>query len=70
VRFARGGEPTYVSEIIPTLPPLSIPGHAGDLKVGTACIIIDHLLDDTDEIINQLEAAADADERDDNDDDR
>lgn len=46
----RGKEPNYVRKENPKLsPPLSIPGHPGDLKLGTARSIIDMLLDDVDE---------------------
>lgn len=44
-----GHEPTYIKGTDPTLRPLTIPGHASDLKVGTARSIIDQLLDDVDE---------------------
>ena len=56
IRSKRGKEPTYENEAIRTLPPLSIPGHTNDLKTGTACCILDTLLDDVDELRNQLEA--------------
>ncbi len=47
---SRGKEPNYVRTSDPSLsPPLSIPGHKGDLKVGTAISIIDGLLNDVDE---------------------
>lgn len=50
VQDSRGKEPTYVRENDPALsPPLSIPRHAGDLKVGTARSIIDALLSDIDD---------------------
>ena len=43
----RGKEPTYVRNVPPRLPfPLSIPRHAGDLRVGTAKSIIKSLLKD------------------------
>lgn len=46
----RGSEPNYVRKDNPALsPPLSIPGHAADLKIGTAISIIDALLSDVDE---------------------
>lgn len=49
-RDSRGKEPTYVRESDPSLtPPLSIPGHTGDLKVGTAVSIIDALLSSVDD---------------------
>jgi hypothetical protein len=50
VRDNRGKEPTYVRQLNPKLsPPLSIPGHTGDLKVGTTKSIIQALLQDVDE---------------------
>jgi hypothetical protein len=45
-RHPKGKEPTYFNEILPELPPLSIPGHGGDLKSGTAKSILDQLDDD------------------------
>jgi hypothetical protein len=46
----RGKEPTYVRSRDPALsPPLSIPGHPGDLKPGTARSVIDTLLSDLDD---------------------
>ncbi len=46
----RGKEPTYTRERDPALsPPLSIPNHPGDLKIGTARSIIDALLSDVDD---------------------
>lgn len=46
----RGKEPTYTRERDPSLsPPLSIPSHAKDIKVGTALSIIDALLSDVDD---------------------
>lgn len=56
----RGKEPTYVREIDPALsPPLSIPGHSGEMKVGTARSIIDALLNDVDDWELFLQGAAD-----------
>jgi hypothetical protein len=50
VRDSRGKEPTYVRQLNPKLsPPLSIPGHTGDLKVGTTKSIVQALLQDIDE---------------------
>jgi hypothetical protein len=45
-RHPKGKEPTYFNEILPDLPPLSIPGHGGDLKPGTAKNILDQLDED------------------------
>lgn len=46
----RGKEPTYTRELNPALsPPLTIPKHSGDMKVGTARSIIDALLSDVDD---------------------
>lgn len=46
----RGKEPTYVREDAPELsPPLSIPKHPGDMKVGTVLSIVETLLNDVDE---------------------
>lgn len=44
-----GHEPTYIKTTDPKLRPLTIPGHAGDIKVGTARCIIDQLLSCVDE---------------------
>lgn len=44
-----GHEPTYIKTTDPMLRPLTIPGHPGDMKVGTARSIIDQLLSDVDE---------------------
>lgn len=56
VKDPRGKEPNYVRKKDPSLsPPLSIPGHTGDLKIGTAISIIDALLDDVDEWSTYLE---------------
>ena len=47
---SRGKEPTYTRTRDPALsPPLSIPRHSGDIKVGTARSIIDSLLSDVDD---------------------
>lgn len=63
VKDNRGKEPTYVRESDPTLsPPLSIPGHPGDIKPGTARSIIDSLLDDLDEWDIHLQQTTDEDE--------
>lgn len=49
-RANRGKEPTYTRERDPSLsPPLSIPNHPGDVKLGTARSIIDALLNDVDD---------------------
>lgn len=46
----RGKEVNYTRKRDPALsPPLSIPQHPGDLKVGTALNIIDALLSDVDD---------------------
>lgn len=48
-RSNRGKEPTYTRDDSPVLcPPLSIPNHPGDMKVGTARSIIQALLNDAD----------------------
>lgn len=44
----RGKEPTYINETLPYLRPLSIPGHPGTLKKGTALSILNHLEGDAD----------------------
>lgn len=47
---SRGKEPTYTRTRDPALsPPLSIPKHSSDMKVGTARNIIDALLSDVDD---------------------
>lgn len=67
VRDHRGKEPTYVRENNPALsPPLSIPGHPGDIKPGTARNIIDALLDDVDEWAIHLQEVEDDDDNHDN----
>jgi hypothetical protein len=49
----RGKHPTWVSHILPTAPPLSIPDHGGrDLNRFTAQVILDQLEED----LNALEA--------------
>jgi hypothetical protein len=45
-RGSRGKEPTYIRTEPPRLPPLSIPGHAVDVRIGTAKSIIKTLLKD------------------------
>lgn len=46
----RGKEPTFVRLREPALsPPLSIPKHSGDMKIGTARSIIEALLSDVDD---------------------
>lgn len=48
----RGKHPTYVRQpLLPGVPayPVSIPGHPGDLKSGTAKNIVNSLLNDVDE---------------------
>lgn len=49
-RHPRGKEPTWVSEELPGRPPLSIPGHPGDLNKHTARAILDQLEEDLDEL--------------------
>lgn len=45
----RGKEPTWVRKNDPSLsPPLSIPHHSKDMKLGTVRSIVDQLLDDLD----------------------
>ena len=39
-------EPTYFSTFLRDLPPLSIPGHGGDLRPATAMCIFDQFDDD------------------------
>lgn len=59
-RVDTGKEPTYVNKDHPEWVPLSIPGHPGDVKVGTCCRIIDALLSDIDEweiALNQSDEA-------------
>lgn len=46
----RGAEPNYIRVGVPALaPPLSIPNHPGDMRIGTLRSIVDQLLDDCDE---------------------
>jgi hypothetical protein len=47
--FGGGNHPNYVRSEPPKFMPLSIPNHSGDIPIGTACIIIEHLLNDCDE---------------------
>jgi hypothetical protein len=42
-RHRRGKEPTYISELLPTARPVSIPSHPGSLKRYTAENILDRL---------------------------
>jgi hypothetical protein len=42
----RGKEPTYVSLVLSSTRPISIPNHSGVLKVGTANNILDQLEQD------------------------
>lgn len=49
-RENRGKEPTWIRKESPyLLRPLSIPAHSKGVKTGTACSIIDALLDDVTE---------------------
>ncbi|MDA8190656.1 MAG: hypothetical protein M0Z68_04060 [Gammaproteobacteria bacterium] len=48
-RVNQGKEPTYMNGDYPQWGTLTIPGHSGDLKIGTARSIIDTLLSDADE---------------------
>jgi hypothetical protein len=63
-RTNRGKEPTYERPaLFPNSPayPLTIPGHPGDLRVGTVKSIVNALLNDVDEWkqrLDQDEAAA------------
>lgn len=45
----RGKEPTFERNDPPPLPPLTIPGHPGDIAIGTARSVINQLLNDCDE---------------------
>jgi hypothetical protein len=57
-RVNRGKEPTYErAALLPDLPayPLTIPGHPGDLRVGTVKSIVNDLLNDVDEWKQWLE---------------
>ena len=49
VKSKRGKHPTYVSTLMATRNPLSIPGHP-TIKTGTACGILDELESDVDEL--------------------
>jgi len=49
-RANRGDEPTYVSELLPRSNPISIPGHRGNVKVGTAGNILDQFEADLDRL--------------------
>lgn len=44
-----GSHPTYIRSEPPPFFPLSIPNHTGDMPIGTACSIIESLLNDCDE---------------------
>jgi len=62
-RYSRGKEPTYVRVESPALPPpLSIPAHTRDLKVGTVRCIVDVLLDDVEIWRNFLREAGNDDQ--------
>jgi hypothetical protein len=47
--FGGGNHPNYVRTAAPAFFPLSIPNHTGDMPTGTACSIIESLLNDCDE---------------------
>lgn len=62
-RDKRGKEPNYVRTDSPKLsPPLSIPGHPGDLKPGTARSIIDALISHVDDWLIYLDEVEDINE--------
>jgi hypothetical protein len=42
IRFPRGKEPTYITDVF-NAPPISIPDHPGNIKRGTATNILDAL---------------------------
>jgi hypothetical protein len=58
----RGKEPTYECDDLPSIPPLTIPGHKGrDLARGTRNSVLDHLdnaLDAWDAIVTEQEREA------------
>ncbi|WP_143762962.1 hypothetical protein [Ramlibacter tataouinensis] len=45
----RGKEPTFERHDPPPLPPLTIPGHPGDLSIGVVRSVANQLLNDLDE---------------------
>ena len=47
-RSRRGDEPTYISELLPSSNPISIPGQGGNVKPGTAGNILDQFEADLD----------------------
>jgi hypothetical protein len=53
-RHRRGKEPTWVSDVLPGAPPLSIPSHARDLNRITARTILDVLEADLDAIERRI----------------
>jgi hypothetical protein len=63
-KHPKGKEPTYFNEILPDLSPLSIPGHGGDLKPGTAKSILDQLDEDVFRLIEICEEDKEEDEDD------
>ena len=62
-RSNRGDEPTYVSELLPRSNPISIPGHRGHVKVGTAGNILDQFEADLD-ILEESATEGDSNEED------
>lgn len=62
-RSSRGDEPTYISELLPRRNPISIPGHRGNIKVGTAGNILDQFEADLD-LLEESAAEGENDEED------
>ena len=54
-RHRRGKEPTWISDILPSARPLSIPSHPGDLNRFTARTILDVLESDLEAIERLLQ---------------
>ena len=63
-RSNRGKEPTYVSTSLLQSRPLSIPGHPGTLKRGTALSILNHLEGDVEAFDSLLPDEPDANDAD------
>lgn len=61
-RDKRGKEPTYVSDLLPTSRPITIPSHPGTLAFGTARSILDRFEEDIFELEDQLQSSNEEDE--------
>jgi hypothetical protein len=53
-RDKRGKEPTYISDLLRTSRPITIPAHPGTLATGTANAILDRFEEDIFELEEQV----------------